>query len=133
MLHRSKHYIEPVLHHNAVETLNHSTIMFNLSCVKETLQMGVTLDYGGPDLCFQIHFPGKPLYGRVIFTQGDVHVRRTADENGLVMLGLKKYRTVFHMVKVCRKKNVSLASRILIRTSEGFFALQSFLPRFNYF
>ena len=133
MLHRSKHYVEPVLHHNAAETLNHSTIMFDLSRVKETLQMDVTLDYGGPDLCFQIQFPGKPLYGRVVFKQGGVHVRRTADENGRIMLGLKKYRTVFHMVKVCRKKNVSLASRILIRTRDGFFTLQSFLPRLNYY
>jgi hypothetical protein len=130
MLHRSKHYVEP-LHY--VETLNHSTIMFELCCVKETLQRGVSIDYGGPDLCFQIQFPGKPMYGKVVFEQGDVHMRRTADENGCIMLGLKKYRTVFHMVKVCRKKNVSLASRILIRTRDGFFTLQSFLPRFNYY
>ena len=129
MLHRSKHYVEP-LHY--VQTLNHSAIMFELRCIKETLQTrGISIDYGGPDLCFQIQFPGKkPMYGKVVFEQGDVHVRRTADQNGSIMLSLKKYRTVFHMVKVCRKKNVPLASRIFIRTSDGLTSLQTFFPRF---
>jgi hypothetical protein len=123
-LHRSKHYVEPA----GPETLNRSTLMFDLSRVKEILQTDVALDYGGPDLCFQVQFPGKPLYGKVIFTQGNVHVRRTADANGRVMLGLQKYRTVFHMAKVCRRKNVPrLASRILIRDRMGLASLQTFL------
>ena len=102
--------------------------MFDLSRVKEILQTDFALDYGGPDLCFQVQFPRKPLYGKVIFTEGNVYVRRTADANGRVMLGLQKYRTVFHMVKVCKKKNVPrLASRILIRDRIGLTSLQTFL------